>query len=301
MQNQFEKYCSLVFKEIQKELSDNEFQNIQRIIGIWPLPTDWKTPDTKSGYLMFPEKGICVIEAPFKKEYGNFKISISIKMGEVRLGFIFPASFWELLETCTSEIEQFILREYSANDGRRQKTLTNFASTPSGQKIIDFIFYDQFADLNSMMEAISKNDQVASSIAKSLAMTLSHLYCNIVSQMIIEEQSPKDGIISDDLDSEDKVICSQRIYILIDPKNTLSKEKLNRKIDELDGKFISLYQMHEDSKIIVVSWPTINLENIITVEKELRTFAYRNESEIHLYEQFSEEVDPIPMPEVEEM
>lgn len=295
MQSQFEKYCSLVFKEIKKELSDEEFQNVQRVIGIWPLPNDWRTPDSKSGYLMFPEKGICVIEAPFKG-YGNFKISISIKMGEVRLGFIFPVQFWDLLEACTSEIEHFILREYSTNEGRNKKTMTNFASTPSGQKIIDFIYYDQFADMMAMEQAMHKNDQVAQALAKSIALTLSHLYCSITSQLVIEQQTPHDGII-DETESANDFINSQRIYILIDPNSELSKDLLIQKIEDLNGRFVSLYEMHEDSKILVVSWPTINMESIISAEKELRSFAYRNKSEIHLYEHFGEPIDAIPVSE----
>lgn len=294
MQNQFEKYCTLVFKEIRREISDDEFKNVQRIIGIWPLPKDWKTPDLKSGYLMFPDRGLCIIEAPFYG-YGNFKISISIKMGEVRLGFIFPPTFWELLESCTTEIEQFILREYSGNEGRNKRTLTNFASTPSGEKIIDFIFYDQFADLAAMSQAVSKNEQVAVALAKSTAMTLSHLYCNIVSQLIVEDQAPKEGL-SEDASEADDSVYSQRIYILIDPRQELTKEVIAHKVEELDGQFISLYEMHEDSKILVISWPTINIDNLMTAEKELRAFAYRNESEIHLYEQFHEAIEAIPVP-----
>lgn len=295
MQNQFEKYCTLVFKEIRKELSDDEFKNVQRIIGIWPLPKDWKTPDAKSGYLMFPDRGICIIETPFNG-YMNFKISISIKMGEVRLGFIFPPDFWDLLEAYTTEIEQFILREYSGNPGRNTKTLTNYASTPSGEKIVDFIFYDQFADLAAMTHAMDKHDQTAHALAKSTAMTLSHLYCNIVSQLIIEDQTSDEGISGDESDA-DEPLNSQRIYILIDPTQSLSKEVIGQKVDELDGQFISLYEMHEDSKILVISWPTVNPEKLVTAEKELRAFAYRNESEIHLYEQFHESIEAIPVPQ----
>lgn len=293
MQNQFEKYCTLVFKEIRRELSDDEFKNVQRIIGMWPLPKDWKTPDAKSGYLMFPDRGVCIVEAPFFG-YGNFKISISIKMGEVRLGFIFPPSFWDLLESCTTEIEQFILREYSGNEGRNKRTLTNFASTPTGEKIIDFIFYDQFADLEAMTTAVDKHEQVGVALAKSTAMTLSHLYCNIVSQLIAEDQSPNDGISEEGSDSGEP-LSSQRIYILINPKQNLTKDVISQKVEELDGQFVTLYEMHEDSKILVISWPTVNSENLHTVEKELRAFAYRNESEIHLYEHFHETIEAIPV------
>lgn len=291
MQNQFEKYCSLAFKEVRNEISDDEFKNVQRIIGMWPLPKDWKTPEAKSGYLMFPDRGLCIIEAPFAG-YGSFKISISIKMGEVRLGFIFPSSFASLIDSCSGEIEQFILREYTSNEGRNQKTLTNFSTTPSGEKIIDFIFYDQFADLDAMVHAINKNESVAISLARSLAMTLSHLYCNIVSYLLVEDQVPQDGIVEDEVS---ETIASQRIYILIDPNQGLSKEVIAQKVEELDGRFITFYEMHEDSKIMVISWPTVNLESLTVAEKELRAFAYRNESEIHLYEQFHESIEAIPV------
>lgn len=291
MSDQFEKYCNLVFTEIKNEISNDSFRDMQRVLGMWPLPKDFKLPDRKSGYLMFPNKGLCIIEAPFPN-VGNFKISVSIKMGEVRLGFLFPPDFSDLIDQSHVEIEEFIAREYSYNPGRDKKTLTNFSTTPSGNSIIDFIFYDQFADLSVMSQVISKNAEMGGAIARSTSMTLSHLYCSLISCLLIERVSSQDGIVEDDQTiNRDLKNETQRIYVLIDPTNHVSKSAIEDKISELDGIFKSLHDMQEDSKVLHIIWPTLNQTNIHNAEKELRRWSYSMKSEIHLYEQFEDHID----------
>lgn len=294
MADVFKKYCTLVFKEIQKELSDNSFTELQRVIGMWPMPKDWRTPDAKSGYLMLPDRGLCIIETPFEG-VGNFKISISMKMGEVRLGFLLPPEFSTLIDGCHPEITAFIEREYTSNLGRSRSTLTNFSTTPSGQTIIDFIFYDQFASMDAMEKAMQGLHGIPESLARSTALTLSHLYCNIVSCMITEKDASLEGIEGDEGSVSLERNETQRIYILIDPREMITENMIEEKVTELDGIYKSTHQMQVESRVIHLVWPTTDRAMVQSAEKELRQWSYSLGCEIHIYEHFENSIDHIEL------